>query len=317
MGIFEGAVEDWAAAVNLIRYSWRTNPETPLDYTSEFVNNLLEYPGDGPVLAPARYDDGKLIAFVTGFPRSVQLSGTARKLLLMSFFTVDPAYRGQGLGGAVWADCLRQAKCAGYDGVLHYCVEGNASNAITVSAARSAGFAVDRAFTIRYLMRLLRQNADQPPQPPGPAQAADTALFLQAAESLASALPLSRRWSADEAAWQMRRSGGLFATDERAGMLSGYVLNIADAARTPCLFIEDILWSRVMPEARGPLLQRFLTVASGVAKLAVVPVLEYTDYSVFKAAGFRRSPRTLHAYLTRWDSSPELREFPGMYMDVL
>jgi GNAT superfamily N-acetyltransferase len=312
MLLSEGRIQDWASAVDFIRHSWKTNRETQVDYNLEFVNSLLQYPGDGPVLAPAYYDNGALIALVAGFPRSVRLQDQVRKLLLMSFFTVAPAYRGQGYGRAVWANCLRMAKSAGYDGVLHYCVDGNPSNAVTVAAAESEGFKAHRVFTIKYLMRLLRPSGAPASDP----EELDAQLLLNAAESLAPP-PLSRVWSTAEAEWQMSSYGRLFSADVNGGALTGYVLNLLDAGHTPCFFIEDVLWHRLAPEARPVLLDRFLGRASQIASLAVLPMLEYSDLSPFRAAGFRRSPRLLHAYLTLWHAQPDLQEFQSMYMDIL
>jgi GNAT superfamily N-acetyltransferase len=313
MAISQGAVRDWTAAVDLIGHSWKQNRETPLDYTPEFVYSLLRYPGDGPVIAPASYDNGKLMAFVAGFPRRVRLQGQMLRLLLMSFFTVAPAYRGHGYGSAIWADCLRQAKSAGYDGALHYCVDGNSSNAITVAAAKSAGFEARHVFTVRYVMRLLRPGTGQGPE----SDTINTSLFLNAAESLGAAVPLTRLWSAAEAEWQMRSPGRLCSADAKGGVLTGYVLNVLDTAHTPCFFVDDILWGQLTPEDRKALVDRLLGRASKVASLAVLPMLEYADLSPFLAAGFRRSPRLLHAYLTLWHAPPDLPELRGMYVDVL
>jgi GNAT superfamily N-acetyltransferase len=311
MTLSDGPVRDWATAVDLMRQSWKENRETPLDYTLEFVNSLLRYPGDGPVLAPAYYEGDNLIAFVAGFPRSVRLHGQVRRLLLMSFFTVAPAYRGRGYGRAVCANCLRQAKSAGYDGVLHYCAEGNSSNAVTLAAAKSAGFEARRVFTVKYLLRLLRPSGG-----PASEQEVDPHLFLNAVESLAPA-PLSRVWSAAEAEWQMSSPGRLFSSDANGGVLTGCIINVRDAAHTPCLFVEDVLWGNLTPDARSALLDRLLARASRTATLAALPILEYADVSPFREAGFRRSPRLLHAYLTLWHAQPDLQEFRSMYIDVL
>ena len=147
--------------------------------------------------------------------------------------------------------------------------------------------------------------------------AADTGLFLQAAESLGAELPLIRLWGASEASWQMQSIGRLFSADERGAVLTGSVLNVADTNHMPCFFFEDILWDRLPPDARAALLARLLARASRVATLAVVPILEYADLSPFLAAGFRRSMRLLHAYLTLWNAPPNLEQFTGMYLDVL
>ena len=313
MTICSGPVRDWLAATDLIRNSWKQNRQTPLDYTPEYLKTLVEYPGAGPAVAPAYYDHDDLVAFVAGFPRSVRLQGQTRTLLLMSFFTVAPNYQGKGYGRAIWMECLRQAKTLGYDGAFHYCVDGNSSNAITVAAAQEAGFACSRVFTVRYLMRLLRPGTGPESQP----DAVDTALFQKASESLGAELPLMRLWSAAEAQWQMQSSGRWFSTDADGGLLSGCLLHVADTAHTPCFFFEDILWDRLAPEARGILLQRLLDRIGRTATLAVVPLLQYADPAPFAAAGFRRSPRVLHAYLTGWNAGANVQQFPGMYLDIV
>jgi GNAT superfamily N-acetyltransferase len=316
MGIVAGPVRDWVKACDVIRESWKHNRQTTFDYTPDYVSSLFEYPGGGPALAPAYYEGGELIAFVVGFPRSVLLEGQVRKLLLMSFFTVAPGYQGQGYGRRIWAECLAQAKNAGYHGILHYCVDGNPSNAITMAGARAAGFEAQHVFTVRHMMRLLRPAADPQPE----VEAVDPTLFQAAAESLVG-LPLARLWSATEAQYQMQRPPGrVCCADTAGGVLTGYVLHAADETHRPSLFIEDILWGRLEPESRGGLLSRFMSHASKIASLVIVPLLEYADMSPFIAAGFRRSPRLLHAYLTLLEESPSpgaLGEFSGMYVDVL
>jgi GNAT superfamily N-acetyltransferase len=311
VSLSEAPLRDWPAAVDLLRRAWKDNRETSLDYSLEFVESLARYPGAGPVLIPALYDGDTLVAFVAGFPRTVRLHGQTRRLLLMTFFTVDPAARGRGYGRIIWANCLRQAKAAGYDGAIHYCVEGNPSNAITIAGARAAGFEARRVFTVSYWMRLLRPlatpSADDAPS--------DPALLLDAAAALAPA-PLTRLWTPAEAEWQMTAPGRLCAAAD-GGVLTGYVLHTLDAARTACCFVDDVLWDRVPPDARPALLDRFLATASRRAGLAVLPLLGYADLAPFRAAGFRRSPRLLHAYLTLWDSLPAPEPFPGMYLEVL
>jgi hypothetical protein len=231
----------------------------------------------------------------------------------MSFFTVAPAYRGQGLGRAIWVECLQQAKDNGYDGAIHYCVDGNASNAITVGAAKSAGLEARRVFTAGFLMRSLRPGSDEQPEP----EAIDAGLFRSAAECLNPGVTLTRLWSEAEAQWHLRNTGRLSIADQTGGVLTGVVQRAADAAHTPCFFLEDVLWDRLTPEARGTLLQRLLRRASRVASIAVAPALGYADVSPFLAAGFRRSPRLLHAYLTLWRAPPDSSEFSGLYLDIV
>ena len=317
MNISSGSVRDWESAVDLIHQSWRPGLEATVEYTPGLLSRLSKYPSDLPVLAPAFYDDGDPFAFVIGFPRRVRLERQVRKLLLMSFFTVAPAHRGQGYGRSIWVECLRQAKNVGYDGVIHYCVEGNPSNQITTAAAKSAGFEARRVFTVKFLMRMLRPATDEPAQPTPAEALVDTCLFLKASEGLNLEVPLVRQWSEAEANWHLSSAGRLCFSDPTGGVLSGIVQRSADAAHNPCLSIEDVLWGRLTSEARGMLLDCLMRRASQVASFAVVPMLGYADLSPFLAAGFRRSPRLIHAYLTLWDTSANFRDFSGMYLDIL
>jgi GNAT superfamily N-acetyltransferase len=308
-----GSVEDVALAARLIGLSWSENRESSLDYTSDFLHSLYSFPNDEPPLAPAFYDRNGLVAFVMGFPRTVQLYGRVVRLLLMTFFTVAPNWKGQGLGRAIWAECLRQAKSAGYEGALHYCVDGTSSNTITAAGACLAGFEARRIFTIRHMMRLLRHEAEHGMGFGSP----DPDLFLGAAASLRSNVPLKRVWNAQEVKWLCERPRSLVLTNSAGGALSGYAIDVSDAAHTPCLYVEDVLWDGISSEGRVELLRQFLADASASASMAVVPMLEYADLSPFEAVGFRRSPRVLHAYLTLWSGPVQAPEFPGMYADVL
>lgn len=80
-----------------------------LDYGELFLRSCLDYP-EGPIIAPAIYDNDTLVAMVCGMPRNVLLMGEKRRLLLMTFLTVAPQWKGRGLGMEVWATCLRQAR---------------------------------------------------------------------------------------------------------------------------------------------------------------------------------------------------------------
>jgi GNAT superfamily N-acetyltransferase len=306
---------DYSSLAELMSRSWRENAEQPLDYSGDFLRSCLEYPGMTPALAPTILTEGRPAAFVAGFPRTLSVGGRPGRYALLTFFTVAPELKGQGLGVAIWAECLRRARAAGFDGALHYCVDGNISNRVTAAGARAAGFEAVRVFTVPYLMRFLRPAA----QPPPPEPISDGALsFLEtSALGLASRIPISRLWSADETDWQLRRRSGACATwGPDGGLLSGYVMRIADADRTPCLFIDEIHWGDLTAEGCSSLLARFLSQASAEARLAIVPLLGYVDAAGLQRAGFRRSTRLLHAYLTCWNG-PAAGPADALYTDVI
>lgn len=307
---------DAHAAAELMRASWSENRESPLDYDADVLRSYLEYPGDGPVLAPALLDDGRLVAFVVGMPRTVSLHGEPRRLLLMTFFTVAPGWKGHGLGAEVWAECLRRARDAGYDGAVHYCVDGNVSNHVTLAGARRLGLSSTHLGTVCYLMRLLTPVAG------GPRAARPPVVddFLQAARTAAGHAAFARRWTAAEAAWQchgrLEPIGVTCRQGDAAGAIAGYGMRMLDSLRTRCAFVDDVLLHELAPPDRVHLVEEFVAAAAAHARIAVVPVLDYADMSAFHATGFRRSPRTLNAYLTMWDAVADV-DVRSMYMDVL
>jgi GNAT superfamily N-acetyltransferase len=308
-----GPIKNPVLAAEVIRLSWKENGTNVLDYTPEFIQSLLEYPGDGPVLAPAYYDDGKMVAFVMGFPRAVRFNGEVRRLLLMTLFTVAPGYKGKGIGKAIWAECLKEARKAGYDGALHFCVDGEPSNSITLRAAYSAGFEARRVFTVGFMMRPLQSGAEHLHE----YTPASEEVFLNAASSLHAEVPVQRIWSAAEAHWQLHRPGAVCATNPKGGVLTGYVVRGSDAARSSYFFIEDILWDRLSSKDRTEMVTEITHRAAETASIAVLPILKYTDLSPFAAAGFRRVPRLVHTYLTLWTGALDGAELPGLYIDVL
>jgi len=312
--LFVDAPADASTLAELMARSWRENAEQPLEYSSEFLTSMLGYPGMTADLAPAVVLDGRPAAWAAGFPRHLCVNGETGRYVLMTFFTVAPEMKGKGLGAAVWAECLRRARAAGFNGALHYCVDGNVSNFVTAAGARAAGFEAARIFTVPYLMRFLRPAPASEVQP-----VPDEALgFLQeSARSLAREVHVARRWSAREADWQLRRRmGACVEWSAEGGLLAGYVMRVADAERTPCLFVDEIHWGALPPQRRAELLSRFLGRAAALARLAVVPLLNYTDMSQFQAAGFRRSPRLLHAFLTPFEG-PAPVPASSLYADVL
>jgi ribosomal protein S18 acetylase RimI-like enzyme len=308
-------VSNPGSAAELIRLSWSENHETSLNYDEQFFRSCFEYPGTGPIIAPALSHGNKLIAFVLGMPRTVLLNGQHRKLILMTLFTVAPEWKGHRLGVAVWAECLRQAREAGYDGSIHFCVEGNISNHVTQAGAREAGLEARHVLTVQYLMHLLRSipSCEEPPQKPSSED------FAAAADSVLP-VPLARRWTPAEAEWQCRGRVDPICVTYRNGeccaALAGYRMRSLDSPRTVYSFIDDIHWDQLTGSERTRLLRLFLRRAAESAQVAVVPLLGYADMSPFLDAGFRRSTRVLNTYLTMWNGNVE-REMPGLYMDVL
>jgi hypothetical protein len=100
-------------------------------------------------------------------------------------------------------------------------------------------------------------------------------------------------------------------------MLVGYIMPVANATRTKCLLVEDVLWGDLEPRERGSLVTTLLDQAAlAGAQVAVAPLLGYADLEPFHAAGFRPSQRVLHAYVTVWNGEPCTEALSSMYLDV-
>lgn len=314
-----GRLEHVAA---LMAVSWQENQELTLDYSVPFLASCYEYPGALPALALGLSRGDQLVAFKAGFPRRLSVLGQPRDLLLSTFLTVSPPFKRRGLGRFMLVETLRQARCAGYGGSLHFCPDGTPSNAIVLSALETVGAQALPLFDIRYLVRFLK-----PPTRATSASPADPAvcagLLSEAAASVAHSLPVARLWNPATAEWQCGgRRGALtevYETDGRRGLVTGYVADVADAARTSCLFVEDIFWGSLEAPEQDRLVTGLLARASTLANLAVIPILGYADLRAFARAGFRRTPRLVHAYLGLWDAGDcrSIANSPAVYLDVL
>jgi GNAT superfamily N-acetyltransferase len=304
----------FAEASALIAQSWVENKDQTLDYNPDFLQSSYEYPGTDPELSPALYEGGELRAFVSGFPRRVGLQGRELKLLLLTFFTVAPDLKGKGVGTRIWAECLSRAREAGYDGAIHYCVDGNKSNHVTVRAAQTIGLESRRVFTVQYLMRLLRPGGAK--KPAIDSEAGLHATFAQLSRQLSATLPFARLWDEAEIAWECtRRYGAMHALNDGQGLLTGYILENSGPSKLSVLFIEHILWDGLDEAPRAELLTELLDNA-GSAEVAVVPLWGYSDMGIFRKARFRLSTRMLHAYLTLWNGMAFPDLLTPMYIDV-
>jgi hypothetical protein len=180
------------------------------------------------------------------------------------------------------------------------------------------GLPVQRIFSVRYMSSLLRAADFSAVSTPAPTLAVDE--FLNLAAPLVSSQPLARKWSKQEAEWQLHRAGAVVArvsNESRRGILTGYNMSILDEQRTKVLLLEDILWHELQPEERLLLLSQFLAqAASQGAQMATVPVLGYADLTAFKKFRFFPTRRVLHCYLTFFRDDLPLEAWPSMYLDV-
>jgi hypothetical protein len=221
----------------------------------------------------------------------------------------------------LWSELVKRAQSAGYDGMVNYCVEGEAMNGMILGCCRMLRLPTERVFSIHYLMKFLQpklatSRADDSGNPQDLAEE-----FRRAAGFIRGGVPLKRVWTEDEARWQLHRHDGVVAyhrSGDKTGMLTGYLMPAANPQRTKCLLVEDVLWGTLENGERLALVEKLLhRGAQAGAQIAFLPSLGYADIAPFRAAHFRSSPRTLHCYLTIFNGEPLPELVSSMYLDVV
>jgi hypothetical protein len=303
----------------LIERSWAENTQQALFYPADFLASCFEYPGASFSLAPTIYEGSTPLAFAAGFPRRVRVNGRGLNLVIIAFLTVTIDVKKRGYGIFVWTELVKRARAAGFDGMVNYCVEGESMNSMILGCCRMLGLPTVHACTIPYWSCMLQPKKVESSQTEPAGDVVEG--FLELATPVAKQTPLARLWSRKEAEWQcQRRFGSVVAELEsgpRRGMLVGYIMPVANASRTKCLIVEDVLWGDLEPQERDRLAKALLDRASlAGAQMAVAPHLGYADFNPFHAARFRPSQRALHAYLTVWNGEPCTEALSSMYLDV-
>ncbi|MHB8616312.1 MAG: hypothetical protein ACYC93_09590 [Candidatus Acidiferrales bacterium] len=309
---------DFDEVAGLIQRSWMENSKQSLLYTPDFVASCFGYPGSSFSLAPTLYDGSKPLAFIAGFPRRLRFKGRELRVILSTFLSVSNEYKKKGYGVVLWSELVKRAQAADFDGMVNYCVDGEPMNGMILGCCRMLKLPTERIFSVPYQIRLLQPKRGS--QPEGKVEVEVVEAFLQTAALITDQAPLARIWSQKEAEWQCRRLGAVIARHNagpRLGMLTGYIMEIANPQQTKCLLIEDVLWGTLEQQERQALVRQLLdqAIAAG-AQMAIVPCLGYADTDPFSAARFRRSSRVLHAYLTVFTGEPMPEAVPSMYLDV-
>lgn len=310
---FRGDFEQLAA---LMEASWRDNATPAFLYTPAFLANLFDYPGASFSLAPTLYVGPEPIAFVAGFPRRVSFRGKELHVLVVALLTVASSHKSKGYGIVVWSELVRRARDSGLDGVVNYCVEGEAMDRMIEGSCRRLGIPVSKVYSVSYLSRVLWRPGAHMDGAECEVSATD---LIDAASDLAAQVPLARLWSGPEAAWQCSREGVVCAEgpEDSQAVLTAYVMPISNRDRTRSLIIEDVLWGDLDRGEREALAGELAAKgAAAGAQLAIVPDLGYADMRPFAAAKFKPSGRTIHAYLSLWDETQPAGSLPGYYLDV-
>lgn len=298
--------------------SWAENISQSLFYSSDYLASCFEYPGAKLSLAPAIYDGNRPLAFAAAIPRRVALNGHELNVVIITFLTAASEYKKRGYGIVIWNEVAKRARAAGFDGMVNYGTEGEAMNSLIPKCCRMLNLPTTHIRTIPYWSRVVLPKKAQSGHPAATKNIVER--FLELAQPMKQTA-LARLWTNEEANWQcQQRVGSVVAALElgsRRGMLVGYIIPVANATRTKCLMIEDVLWGNLEPQEREMLVKALIDrAASEGAQLAVVPVLGYANLEPFRTMRFRPSQRVQHAYLSLWNGDPITDDLASMYLDI-
>ena len=313
---FRGNFEELAV---FMQRSWAENKSQPLLYTEGYLKSCFSYPGASFSLAPALYEDSRIVGFIAGFPRRMHYKGKELQIIVVSFLTVASEYKRSGYGIILWSELVKRARAAGFVGLINYCVDREPMANMMLGCFQRMKVRASRIYSIRYLTRLMQQKqsmTDQEDIGQGLVEG-----FVRTASRMADDVPLARVWSLEEAEWQCRRRAGSIVVSHssggRKGFLTGYVMHVADRDKTKCLLIEDVLWNDLEGGERQALVQRLVERSATLgARMAVVALQGYADPEAFFKSRFLRSSRLLHAYLGLWDEGLDPEPLSSIYVDV-
>jgi hypothetical protein len=299
----------------MMRRSWSSNKEEPLSYTETFLQSALTQPGTSIDGCPAVYDHGALVAFGAIFPRRIALAGRVWNIPVSGFLTVALDYqKWGGLGVMIWRGLAEEAKAQQCDGMISYCVEGDAMDQSLLRIAKYCRLPTQKVFEVRYLARPV-------PKDRGPLSKADPGILLRCAEQLAKDSNFSRVWTEAEAAWQCNDRDGAFGCAMQRGNVEGTIsastMFTGGAKPIRCGLVDDVLWGELEHGERKQLVQQLLSSASAAGvELLLVPVMNYADMTPFAEAGFRKTRRALNMYLSALNPELPLQQLSTAYVDV-
>jgi GNAT superfamily N-acetyltransferase len=124
------------SAAAILQASWQP---PCLDYSTDYIRWQFSYPGDPGAAGVAAVASGEPIGFAAVVPRTVAFEGKRHPMLLLSFVSVRPGYRGQGVGKALYAALTAIAKKTGVP-ILSFAEVGTAGQRLLVESIRLAGY---------------------------------------------------------------------------------------------------------------------------------------------------------------------------------
>ena len=249
---------------------------------------------------------------MAGAPRQALIAGARRRILIAAWLTVAGHVKSSGYGILVWSELMRRAAAAGFDGIVNYCEDAGAMNAMVQAGCGMLGLPALRVASFMHLTRPIAPG-EGASDAEREGEAATPQALVRAGARVSARAGIARTWSADEAAWQLTRLGAVAVTgaSESAsagasgnvpGVLTASVITVADEARTRYLVVDDVLWGDAPAPERVQLARAPAARAGRAGRRALrrAPGARLRRLHPFIAAGFMPSSHTIHAYLTMW-----------------
>lgn len=314
--VFETFRGDFDEVAALLQDAWVEAGSGNFRYEADFLRTAYSQPGTQAGLSPTLYERDIPVAFLAAFPRNVLLRSRPLRLVCLTLFTCARSLRGRGVGTQLWAEGLRRARSAGYDGCVYFHRDGVATGRIAAAAAAAIGCVHQHLMSFRYLGRPLTEK-DRMDEFAGAGEVRVDD-FRQLANQVARAVQLGRLWSPEESAWECAPRGGRVLAGSADAMLAGSVMPLLDAGNARVAVVDSVLMQALPAAGQAMLLREFLARAMRQgAGTAVVPLLQYADTAAFREQGFRKSLRVMHACMTLFDASIPQGELESICLDVL
>ncbi|AUX25381.1 hypothetical protein SOCEGT47_059260 [Sorangium cellulosum] len=293
------AVAEEASLV--LREAW---PPPVLHYTADYLRWQLGFPGAAPLAVLAR-EGGEPAGFIGVAPRRFRFRGVTSDGYLLSFLSVRPKFRGQGLAGRLYAEVFAGVRASGLPTVVFVEARSAPAQHLLAKAVERAGLSMKRLAACQNHGFVPRAGAAPPRAVAAPAADLDDVLAAMAACRDERVL-----WAAPDAA-QLEHS----LRDPRPRRL----LRVEEAGRTvgaAAVFLSEIATARgielvptvdaiFLPEPTADRVAAVLRATSeAFAGQATVPAVSAPNLAALppehlRPAGARPTGATFDAFVVR------------------
>ncbi|WP_437776772.1 GNAT family N-acetyltransferase [Sorangium sp. So ce1097] len=289
----------------VLREAW---PPPALHYTADYLRWQLGFPGPAPRAVLAR-DGGEPAGFIGVAPRRFRFRGVASDGYVLSFVSVRPRFRGQGLARRLYAELLGGLRASGLPIAVFVEAQSAAARRVLLAAVDEVGFQRKALAACRNHGFIPRASAEPPRAVAAPATVED------ALAAIAACGDERVLWSAPDAAQlehslrdpRPRRLLRVEEAGRAVGAAAVFLSEIATAQGVDRVATVDALYLPEPTAARVAAVLRAASEAfSGQATLPVVsaPNLAIVPADQLRPAGARPTAATFDAYIVHPEGGP-------------